>query len=280
MEQRPSWEVNSSSASQEFPSFYGTRRFITEFTRGRHLSLSWASSIPWLGSYQRIGPGPRLFCLFRNIIIFYGEGLLVPRLTPKLEDHPFSAVRDCLFNVFAATLHNWKPFLHPQPEDAPYRGDRDPLNAVSKTVNKLEDKMRSAVANLKKRFGKYLARSLMSSWCLQDNKWRTQFSCTGREKPSELPSKTGCVESFGWLTVLWTLCDRSHHLQSLCFVFFDISTTKAHVTETLTDFCILLFAGMLARIGDRPCQIFLNFLCLLGKADLVYNDRTIVTCFS
>ena len=27
------------------PSFYGTRRFITAFTRARHLSLSWASSI-------------------------------------------------------------------------------------------------------------------------------------------------------------------------------------------------------------------------------------------
>jgi hypothetical protein len=31
--------------------------------------------------------------------------LLAPRPTPKLEDHTLSAVRDCLFNVFAATLH-------------------------------------------------------------------------------------------------------------------------------------------------------------------------------
>ena len=31
--------------------------------------------------------------------------MLAPRPTPKLEDHPFSAVRDCLFNIFAATLH-------------------------------------------------------------------------------------------------------------------------------------------------------------------------------
>jgi hypothetical protein len=35
-----------------------------------------------------------------------------------------SAVRDCLFNIFAATLHIWR-LLHPQPEDAPCRGDRD-----------------------------------------------------------------------------------------------------------------------------------------------------------
>jgi len=31
--------------------------------------------------------------------------LLAPRPTPKLEDHPLSAVHDCLFNLFAATLH-------------------------------------------------------------------------------------------------------------------------------------------------------------------------------
>jgi hypothetical protein len=66
--------------------------------------------------------------MVRNVIIFYGEELLAPRPTPKLEDHPLSAVRDCLLNVFVATLHNWRPFLHPQPEDAPCHGDRDPLN--------------------------------------------------------------------------------------------------------------------------------------------------------
>ena len=31
--------------------------------------------------------------------------MLAPRPTPKLEDHPLSAVHDCLFNLFAATLH-------------------------------------------------------------------------------------------------------------------------------------------------------------------------------
>jgi hypothetical protein len=65
--------------------------------------------------------------MIRNLVIFYGEELLAPRSTPKLEDHHLSAVRDCLFNVFAATLHIRRSFLHPQPEDAPCRGDRDPL---------------------------------------------------------------------------------------------------------------------------------------------------------
>jgi hypothetical protein len=39
------------------------------------------------------------------MIRFYDEGFLAHRPTPKLEDHPFSALRDCLFHIFAATLH-------------------------------------------------------------------------------------------------------------------------------------------------------------------------------
>ena len=38
-----------------------------------------------------------------------------------------SSARDCLFSTFPATLHIWRQFLHPQPEDAPCCGDRDPL---------------------------------------------------------------------------------------------------------------------------------------------------------
>ena len=64
--------------------------------------------------YQNISPGPRLRqYIFRNIIRFNREELLAPRSTPKLEDHPLSAARDCLFNIFAATLHTG-PFSHPQ----------------------------------------------------------------------------------------------------------------------------------------------------------------------
>jgi hypothetical protein len=42
---------------------------------------------------------------FVTKIRFHGEELLAPRPSPKLEDHPLSTVRDCLFNIFAATLH-------------------------------------------------------------------------------------------------------------------------------------------------------------------------------
>jgi hypothetical protein len=57
---------------------------------------------------QGIRPGPRLLVVFRNKLIFYDEELLAPRPTPKLKDHSLSALLDCLFNIFAATLQNWK----------------------------------------------------------------------------------------------------------------------------------------------------------------------------
>ena len=59
---------------KKFSSFYGTRRFITAFTRSRHLPLFWASSIQsmpphpisWrsiviLSPYLRLGPSSGLF---------------------------------------------------------------------------------------------------------------------------------------------------------------------------------------------------------------------------
>jgi hypothetical protein len=53
---------------------------------------------------------------------FYGEGLTAPRPTPKLEDHPLSFVCGSLLNIFPATVHSWRPFLHPKSEDAPCCG--------------------------------------------------------------------------------------------------------------------------------------------------------------
>lgn len=44
--------------------------------------------------------------MFCNKAIFYGEELsAAPCPTPKLGDHPLSAVCDCLFNKFASTIH-------------------------------------------------------------------------------------------------------------------------------------------------------------------------------
>jgi hypothetical protein len=68
-----------------------------------------------------------MYVICFNIISFYGEELLAPCPTPKLEDHSLLAVYNCLFNILTATLHIWRLFVLPQPEDMPCCGDRDPL---------------------------------------------------------------------------------------------------------------------------------------------------------
>jgi len=73
----------------------------------------------------------RFFCLQRKHLAFWillnksfqKEVLLAPRPTPSLGGHPLSSVRECLFNIFAATRPYWRAFLHSQPEDAPCCGD-------------------------------------------------------------------------------------------------------------------------------------------------------------
>ena len=56
-------------------------------------------------SYQRVSPGPRHMYPFCKKSRFKSEELLVPRPTPKQEDHSLSAVRCYLFSVFAVILH-------------------------------------------------------------------------------------------------------------------------------------------------------------------------------
>jgi hypothetical protein len=79
-------KLNGLKLFKKFTAFYGTRSFITAYTSDRN-------------------SGPRQVFMFRGKATFYGEDLSTPRPTPKLEDYLLSAVRDCLFNIFAATLH-------------------------------------------------------------------------------------------------------------------------------------------------------------------------------
>jgi hypothetical protein len=74
MELRPSWEAPVVQLPKNLPAFYGTRRFITVFTRALHWSLFWARSIQSipphpislrstliLSTHLRLGPPSGLF---------------------------------------------------------------------------------------------------------------------------------------------------------------------------------------------------------------------------
>ena len=69
----PWWRIllrkpTGSQLVKEFPAFYGTRRFITAFTRARHVSLTWASSI------HSIPPHPTSW---RSILTFWPRNFLI-----------------------------------------------------------------------------------------------------------------------------------------------------------------------------------------------------------
>jgi len=60
------------------------------------------------------------------MIRFYGEELLATRPTPNWGP-PLVGCPPLLIQYIRSYPPYWRPFLHPQPEDAPCRGDRDPL---------------------------------------------------------------------------------------------------------------------------------------------------------
>jgi hypothetical protein len=76
--------------------------------------------VPILRPYQSISPGPRLSVrIFRNVIRFHGEELLAPRPNPQVGGPPL--VGGCprlLIQYIRSYPPYWRPFLHPQPEDA------------------------------------------------------------------------------------------------------------------------------------------------------------------
>ena len=63
------------------------------------------SLFSFLRSYQSINPSPKQEFMFRKKDSFYCEALSTPLPTPKFENQPLSAVRYCLFNILATTLH-------------------------------------------------------------------------------------------------------------------------------------------------------------------------------
>jgi len=89
-------KLTVSQLVKKFPAFYGSQRFINAFTRTCHLSLSWAKISVRLRGF-----------LCEHFVTRYvlRWAVSAPRPIPKLEDHSLSAVRDCLFNIFPATIH-------------------------------------------------------------------------------------------------------------------------------------------------------------------------------
>ena len=133
MVQSPSWEANLTGLQlvKKFPAFHGTRKFITALTSVHHLSLSWASPIQSNGGvvYLRIVLSPdessRLW-LFLNINVLQG-GVVSTSPNPQAGGPPLVGCPRLLIQFIRSYPPYRRPFLYPQPEDAPCCGDREPL---------------------------------------------------------------------------------------------------------------------------------------------------------
>jgi hypothetical protein len=87
------------AASQEIPRIYGTRKFLTIPT-----STTW---------------------VILNIV-FLRRGVVSTSPNPQAGGPPLVGCPRLLIQFIHGYPPYRRPFLHPQPEDAPCRGDRDP----------------------------------------------------------------------------------------------------------------------------------------------------------
>jgi hypothetical protein len=130
------------AASQEIPRIYGTRKFIAVPTSARHLSKllrdtpprntppphqrrsEWWSSLPPDCFVSR---GSISLCGYYLTWVFTGR---VVSTSPNPQDGgpPLVGYPLLLIQFIRSYTPHRRPFLHPQPEDAPCRGDSDPLN--------------------------------------------------------------------------------------------------------------------------------------------------------
>jgi len=65
--------------------------------------------------------------MFRNMICFLRWGVVSTSPNPRAGGPPLVSCPRLLIQYVRSYPPYCKPFLHPQPEDAPYHGDRDPL---------------------------------------------------------------------------------------------------------------------------------------------------------
>jgi len=149
MEQSPSWEANWSAASQEIPRILWNPK-VHHRTHQRTPPvpiLSFSVDVPArcvMPPLETPPPPPEirvgeyfisgLFCLQRKHLayVFRNKGSLrrgVVSISPKPQagGPPLVGCPRLLIQYIRSYSPNWRPFLHPQPEDAPCRGDRDPL---------------------------------------------------------------------------------------------------------------------------------------------------------
>ena len=98
---------------KKFPTVHGNRKFIIAFTGARHLP------------YPQSRPEVSVHNSQQNHFLW--RGVVDTSPNPQARGPPLVGCPRLLIQYIRSYPPYWSPFLHPQPEDAPCRGDRDPL---------------------------------------------------------------------------------------------------------------------------------------------------------
>ena len=97
------------------------------YTRSSHSTYQISCPFTFFRSYHRISQSPKQLWTFRNMTICLQWGAVNTSPKPKAGGPPFV----CCPRLLIQFIRSYPPylwsFLHPQPEEAPCRGYRDPL---------------------------------------------------------------------------------------------------------------------------------------------------------
>jgi len=120
---------------------------------------------------------PETIYPFSNTATFYGEELLVRRPKPCWRTAPFRLFA-IAYSIYLHYPPYWKPFLPPQPEEAPRRGDRDPLAWMSlKNSVLLVTEIRFIctidlfIASIKRKTHSLVERNVNVEFLCSNNRW-------------------------------------------------------------------------------------------------------------